>query len=279
MLGSNGHIYAQQTIGPETVSVQSDSFELKGLFWQPSGRGPFPAIIFCHGSYESSDTRYDLVQQMSLLGQLFVEHGFIFFGLCRRGAGLSKKQGENSADILTKVFKEKGQEERNKVQIQKLQGDDLQDMLSGLAFLRRRKETDSNHIAVLGHSFGGSLALLVAEHEPDLKAVVIFAAGGYSWNLSPQLRTRLFKAVKKINVPTMIVHAQNDYSLSPGFALDSVMNLLNKPHKLKIYRSFGSSPTEGHNILFLSTATWLADVLRFLHEAFNDKVNTDIICC
>jgi hypothetical protein len=31
---------------------------------------------------------------------------------------------------------------------------------------------------------------------------------------------------KKINVPVMLVYAQNDYSLNPAYGLDSAMNLV-----------------------------------------------------
>jgi hypothetical protein len=54
VLHSSDQVHAQQTINPDTLLVQSDSFKLKGLLWQPSGKGPFPAIIFCHGSYETT---------------------------------------------------------------------------------------------------------------------------------------------------------------------------------------------------------------------------------
>ena len=259
------HSYAQDLTLPDTVSVISGNLSLKGLLWRPKDGGPFPALIFCHGSYETN-TQYDAVKQTSLLGPLFAKNGYIFLGLFRRGTGLSKDQGENCADLMADALEEKGQEERNKVQIQQLQTDQLRDMVSGLAFLRRRKDVDINRIAVVGHSFGGSLAMLVAEHDRNLKAVTIFGAAGYSWNLSSQLRTRLLHTVKKITAPVMIVHAQNDYSVNPGYALDSMMNLLNKPHLLKIYPTFGNSQTEGHNIIFLGTNIWEADALKFLRK-------------
>ncbi|HXL55497.1 MAG TPA: alpha/beta fold hydrolase [Chitinophagaceae bacterium] len=258
-------LYAQDFVGPDTVSVQSGNLTLKGLLWRPAGHGPFPTIIFCHGSYGGADTT-DPLQQTSLPGPVFAKKGYIFFVLFRRGVGLSKGHGENSAELMYNAFKEKGQEGRNKVQLQQLEADQLQDMISGLRFLRRRQEVDTNHIAVIGHSFGGSLALLFAEHEPGLKAVIVFAAAGYSWDLSPQLRTRLIKAVKNITVPVMMIHAQNDYSTNPGYALDSIMNKLNKPHILKIYPKFGGSVNEGHNFIFLSIETWEADVFKFLDE-------------
>ena len=263
---STGNVHGQALALPDTVTVASGELALKAMLWRPLGKGPFPAVIFCHGSYETNDTRYDVVQQTTVLGHLFTKNGYLFLGLFRRGTGISKGQGENSADLMANAFKEKGQDERNKVQLRQLQTDDLRDIISGLTFLRHRDDVDTNHIALIGHSLGGSLALIVAEHDSRLMAVVAFGAAGYSWDLSPQLRASLLTAVKSINAPVMIIHPQNDYSLHPGYALDSMMNLLGKPHQLKIYPSFGKSLTEGHNIIFLSTDTWETDVFNFLRK-------------
>jgi len=261
-------LHGQDSLSPDTLTITSGKLALKALLWKPSGTAPFPTIIFCHGSYETND-RYDVLQQTSVLGDLFANNGYLFFGLFRRGTGLSKDQGENGADLMTKAFKEKGQEERNKVQVHQLQTDQLQDMISGLSYLRQRKDVDTTRIAVLGHSFGGSLAMLVAEHNRHLQAAVIFGAAGYSWNLSSQLRTLLFNAAKNITVPVMIIHAKNDYSTNPGYALDSAMNLFHKRHLLKIYPSFGTSQLEGHNIIFLNTGIWQNDVFNFLRTNLN----------
>ena len=130
----------------------------------------------------------------------------------------------NSTTLMDKAFTESGQEGRNKVQLQQLQTDQLQDMLSGLAYLRGRKDVDTNRLAIVGHSFGGSLALLVAQQDKHLKAAVVFGMSGYSWNLSPPLRENLIIAVKDIPGPILLIHAENDYSTTPGYAMDSVMN-------------------------------------------------------
>ena len=260
-------IQAQAFIGPDSVSVPSGKLTLKGLLWRPVGPGPFPTIIFCHGSYPDSDTTHNSTQETALLGPVYASKGYVFLVLFRRGIGLSKGQGENSSNLMYNAYKGKGQGERNKVQLHQLETDDLQDMISGLAFLKAQQDVDTNRIAVMGHSFGGSLALLLAKHEPDLKSVVLFAAAGGSWDLSPQLRIRLISAVENISAPIMIIHAQNDYSTNPGRALDSVMNRLNKRHVMKIYPKFGHSTNEGHNLIFLSISTWEADVLKFLAES------------
>jgi len=264
LLGQDSH--AQVLRPPDTVTILSDSLSLKGLLWRPEGKGVFPAIIFCHGSYETSGLRYDAVKQTSVLGPLFAKNNYVFLALFRRGTALSKDQGENSADLMNKALKERGQEGRNRVQMQQLLTNDQHDIFAGLAFLRERKDVDIHRLAVIGHSFGGSLALLATEHDPGIRAVVVFGAGGYSWNSSPQLRTALIESVKKINVPVMLVYAQNDYSLNPAYSLDSVMNLTGKQHVLNIYPSYGGSSAEGHNIIFFRTELWERDVFNFLRQ-------------
>ena len=262
--------YAQDFNSPDTVSVQSGKLTLKGLLWHPAGHGPFPTIIFCHGSYRDTDRIYSPDPQISLLGPVFARHGFIYLGLFRRGVGISSGQGVNSSDLMDSAFEKRGQEGRNEVQIQQMLTDQLNDMISGLKYLRERKDVDTNRMGIVGHSFGGSLALLVAEHDPRLKAVIVFSAGGYSWNLSPELRARLIMAVRNTSAPIMIIHDQNDYSTTPGYALDSVLNKLNKPHILKIYPKFGETLQEGHNMIFKSIATWEPDVFKFLNESLRD---------
>ena len=264
LLGQDSH--AQALRPPDTVTILSDSLSLKGLLWRPEGKGVFPAVIFCHGSYETSGLRYDAVKQTSVLGPLFAKNNYVFLALFRRGTALSKDQGENSADLMNKALKERGQEGRNRVQMQQLLTNDQHDIFAGLEFLRERNDVDIHRLAVIGHSFGGSLALLVTEHYPGIRAVVVFGAGGYSWNSSPQLRTALIESVKKIDVPVMLVYAQNDYSLNPAYSLDSTMNLTGKQHVLKIYPSYGGSSAEGHNIIFLDPDLWEEEVFKFLHQ-------------
>jgi carboxymethylenebutenolidase len=262
-----GHAQAQNLDVPDTVSIQSGELILKALLWRPPGHGPFPSVIFCLGSYGSSDTISNPEQQTSLIGPVFARNGYLFLALFRRGVGLSKGQGENSADLMDDAFKKEGQEGRNKVQLQHLETDQLQDMISAIAFIRQMRGVDTNRIAIVGHSFGGSLALLLSERDPGLKAVVVFAVAGYSWNFSPLLRTRLFNAVKNATAPVFFIHAQNDYATTPGYALDSAMDQHRKPHKLKIYPRFRQSAYEGHNLIFLSVDTWEADLFRFLNQS------------
>jgi hypothetical protein len=82
-------LHAQLPEQPDTVTVLSGPLRLKGLLWHPAGSGVFPAVIFCHGSYEKNDLRYDAVQQTSVLGH-YSQKMAMFFWSIPEGTGLEK---------------------------------------------------------------------------------------------------------------------------------------------------------------------------------------------
>jgi dienelactone hydrolase len=94
-----------------------------------------------------------------LLGPLFVKHGYLFLYLFRRGDGLSAGQGVPSADRMDSAGAAGGQVARNDLQLRLMEGDELNDVLAGLAFLRARPDVQAGRLAVVGDSFGGSLTL------------------------------------------------------------------------------------------------------------------------
>ena len=108
--------------------------------------------------------------------------------------------------------------------------------------------------------------MLQAEREPDLRALVIFSGAGYSWDRSPELRTRLSAALTRIQAPVFLIHAANDYSINPGKALDARLAQLGKPHRLKIYPPIGRTPDDGHSFPFIGVKIWEPDVFEFLDE-------------
>src|SRR5215470_1098338 len=255
--------------GPRAVVIRSDTAQLRGLFWRPSGRGPFPAILFNHGSGRTREELERLgpyERKAETIGPVFARHGYAFLYLFRRGVGLSADQGANSVDIMDAEFTAHGQDARNAIQLQLLENREINDSLAGLAFLRALPEVDARHIAAIGDSFGGSLTVLEAERDSAVRAAVVFSCAGYSWDKSPQLRARLLAAVDRMTPPIFFIHAANDYSIEPGKALDSELSRLGKPHRLKIYPTVGQSAEDGHAFLYLRVSTWEPDVFAFLDE-------------
>ena len=260
----------QGLVGPDTVVVPSGSLRLRALLWRPQGKGPFPAVLFSHGSAldsanSATGRRDDRTRERgaAALGPIFARHGYLFLYLFRRGAGLSVGQGTYSGDLRVAELAANGQEAHDRLQIRLLEGDELSDAFAGLRYLRSLPEVDAGRVAVVGHSFGGSLTLLLAEHDSTLRAAVDFASAAGSWR-SALLRERLRTAVSRTTLPVFFIHASNDYSIEPGESLAAEMAQLAKPHRLRIYPAVGRTPLEGHNMVYLSTATWEADVFAFL---------------
>jgi dienelactone hydrolase len=255
-------------LGPETVVVPSETLRLRALLWRPEGRGPFPGMLFNHGSGHATGMAAGRPDQRhpELLGPLFARHGYVFLYLFRRGDGLSVGQGSASGDLMDNELATKGLDARNQLQLRLLQTDEMNDALAGLAFLRAMHEVDPKRVAVAGVSFGGSLTLLMAERDRALRAAVVFAAAGYSWDRSPELRARLIGAVQNSVAPMFLIHAANDYSVAPARVLGARMAELHRPYRVEIYPAIGRTPDEGHDFVDLGVATWEQDVFAFLDE-------------
>ena len=258
-------INGQTVSGPDTVVVHSGRLQLRALVWRPKGKGPFPAVLFNHGRGLTPHTEGRLAG-VSDLGRIFADHGYVFMALFRRGEDLSAGQGIFIGDLLERERAAKGNAAATKLQVRLLESDHLADALAGLAFLRELPDVDRRRVAVVGHSFGGSLALLAAAREKSLRAVVNFATAAGSWEGSAELRAALITAVGRLTAPVLFVYAANDFSVAPGKVLDAEMTRHSKVHRLSLYPSFGKSVHEAHWFVYLAAATWERDVFAFLDE-------------
>lgn len=253
----------QAGTAPDTVVVRSGALTLHGLIWRPEGHGPFPAVLYNHGSGTTAERQY---AQAATVGPVFARHGYVLLFVFRRGSGLSADQGTSAADLLDREFAANGQEARNRLQLRLLETDQLGDALAGLGFLRTLPEVDTRRIAVAGHSFGGSLTLLMAERDTALRAAVVFSGSAGSWDRSPELRALLLRAFGRARAPVFFIQAANDYSIAPAEALSAETKRLGKSHRVKIYPSVGQTAAEGHDFVYLRVGTWESDVFSFLDE-------------
>ena len=258
-----------QRPAPDVVLIRSGDAVLHAHLWRPAGQGPFPAVLINHGSGRTREELQRLgpyEDQSETLGPVFARHGYICLFLFRRGVGPSSDQGESAIDAMNREFAARGQAAGDSMQLKLLNERELRDAKAALAFLRAVPGVDSSRIALVGHSFGGSLTLLLAEHEPTVRGAVIFSAAGYSWDRSAILRSRLLGALAGIRAPVFFIHAANDYSLNPGKVMDERLARLGKPHRLKIYPPIGRTPDDGHAFPLLGVAIWEPDVFKVLDE-------------
>jgi carboxymethylenebutenolidase len=257
------------SIVPETVVVPSRKLRLKAFFWKPGGPGPFPTVLFNHGSggADADHTAgFPITEAAEKLAPLFLKHGYAFLYLFRRGQGLSADQGPFIQDILQREEATKGKEARQHLQFVLATTDHLDDVMAALSFLKATAAVDAKRIAIAGHSFGGQLTLLAAGRDNSVRAAVTFAAAADSWGRSPELRERLQAAAEKATAPIMLIQAANDYSTAPSQALTDELRHLHKPCVLKIYPPVGRTADDGHNFLYLAIPQWEHDVFGFLDE-------------
>jgi dipeptidyl aminopeptidase/acylaminoacyl peptidase len=81
MLTAACHHQRAPTTSAEIVSLRSGELTLQGSLYRPAGRGPFPAVLYNHGSAPGMLS----VQAAEALGPVFTARGWIFFMPYRRG--------------------------------------------------------------------------------------------------------------------------------------------------------------------------------------------------
>ena len=256
-----------RSIAAQPVEIPSGSLRLKGSLWKPTGKGPFAAVLFNHGSGgpDAAHTAgMPITEAAERLAPLFVNHGYAFLYLFRRGHGPSADQGPFIQDVLQREEAPRGKEARQHLQVVLVTTDHLQDVLAALSFLKTVPGIDPHRVAVAGHSFGGQLTLLAAERDKTVRAAITFGAAAASWDRSTELRERLLSAVRNAAAPIMLIQAENDYSTVPSRALGEELKRLDKPYLVKIYPAVGQNPDDGHNLLYKAIPE--DDVFKFLNR-------------
>jgi carboxymethylenebutenolidase len=145
--------------GADDATFPSGNITLHGVVYRPEGKGPFPAVVYNHGSAAGmiSKTGFEA------LGPVFARHGWVFFGPYRRGKGLSASAGPYIGDQIAAAEKDGGIAAGAETMVRWLATDHLNDQLAALAWLRKQSFVQANRIAVAGTSFGGIEVVLGAE--------------------------------------------------------------------------------------------------------------------
>jgi carboxymethylenebutenolidase len=249
---------AQSGIAPEHVRFTSGTLQLSGGLWKPAGRGPFPAVLFNHGSGK------DPLQFAGPMGEQFVAHGYVFFAPYRRGHGDSA--GPYILDLISRETERAGSEAGQQLTMKLLETDHFNDQLAALAWLKRRDDVIATDISVAGHSFGGIQTMLAAEQAPGIRAAINFAGAAMSWG-NAALRERLLRAAAAARVPVLFIQAENDFSTEPSRELCAEMQRKHKACSTRIYPPYQSTAAQAHFFAYKAPAVWEQEVFRFLDQA------------
>jgi dienelactone hydrolase len=232
------------------VVFPSGGLDLHGYLWEPPGRGPYPVVLYNHGSEKLPGSK-------PALGAFFTTQGFAFFVPHRRGQGLSP--GQYISDLVA----QSPPAQQNQVVVDQLVAQ-VDDVVAALTYLLTLPEIDRSRVVVAGCSYGGIETVLASERDLTVRASVDFAGAAESWG-NPILRTRLVDAVDRARVPIFFLQAMNDYNTAPSLALSGEMARVGKPYQVKIYPAYGTTVEDGHGGFCTNAPdVWGADVLAFL---------------
>ena len=232
------------------VVFPSGGLDLHGYLWEPPGRGPYPVVLYNHGSEKLPGSK-------PTLGAFFTAQGFVFFVPHRRGQGLSP--GQYISDLVA----QSPPAQQNQVVVDQLVAQ-VDDVSAALTYLVGLPEIDRSRVVVAGCSYGGIETVLASERDLAVRASVDFAGAAESWG-NPILRTRLTDAVDRARVPIFFLQAMNDYNTAPSRFLSDEMARIGKPYQVKIYPPYGTTVDDAHGGFCTNAPeVWGTDVLAFL---------------
>jgi carboxymethylenebutenolidase len=235
----------------ELVAFPSGALTLHGFLYRPRGDGPFPAVVFNHGSERlPGDKRGQAM--------FYASHGFVLFVPHRRGQG-------QSGDVAEYIVDHASDHARTVDELATTQTDDV---MSAVEYVRSLPYVDRTRVAVAGCSFGGIVSLFAAERGTGIQAVVDFAGGAMSWAYMPELQERMKQAARAAKVPVFFVQAENDFNTAPSLVLSEEMRRAGKPMRVHVFPANGVTHEEGHGFCAGGeNPGWGDEVLEFLKTA------------
>lgn len=229
-----------QKPGKQKVTFKSGNLTLVGYLSKPEGDGPFPGLIWNHGSEQdpASGAQFDTV------ASIFVPAGYVVFAPVRRGH--SDSEGQYISDSVNAERTAKGPQAAARLLVKLFETEQLADELAGLAYLKSQPFADTNRLGVIGCSYGGIMTILGAESGMGYRTAVALSPAAETWEHNTFLQDRLIKAVGGLKIPIFIIHPAKDASLEPGYALGRELQRLKKPYGLEIFPPMGDEQQQGH---------------------------------
>lgn len=243
----------------QRVTFKSGDLTLVGYLFKPNGAGPFPTVVWNHGSEHNPGGG----PQFDSVAAVFVPAGYAVFAPMRRGH--SDSEGEYVVDATQRETAANGFAAGQKLATRLLESSQLDDQLAGLAFAKKQPFVDTTRLVVAGCSYGGIQTLLGAERDAGYRAAVSISPAALSWRSNPDLRERLERAVTRISIPVFLIQPPKDASLEPANVLGPLLEKRNSSNRVKIYPAVGPEDQQVHCFGGAKGMhVWADDVIAFL---------------
>ncbi len=242
---------------PTVHEFASGSYRLKGFLFTPPGDGPFPCMVYNHGSGVVEGHEDNATPGVAVLLNSW---GIACFMPHRRGYGFSAGPDWRS-ECPAPAFSS----EYNRQLVQRLAGE-CDDVLAAFVYVGSLPKIDPARIGVMGSSFGGVNTLLAASREQRFRCAIEFAGAAMNWDRNPVIAAHMIEAAKKVTMPIFFVQAANDFSTRPTTDIAAALTGTGVPFEAKIYPAFGHTPNEGHFLAGRGSLVWGPDMRRFLEK-------------
>jgi dienelactone hydrolase len=207
---SQGTATDMQKLRVPTKFVENDQpVSLEMVIAKPKGDGPFPTLLFNHGStgFGNDPASFRTTSTNPALARFFVECGWLVAFPQRRGRGKSDgRYGEGLASDGSGYSHDPGCA---------LAGFEraLEDLAEAHQHLLTRFDVDSHRLVIGGQSRGGALAVAYAgEHTNGFDGVLNFVGGwlGDQCTTAREVNGAVFRRGACFDKPTLWLYANND---------------------------------------------------------------------
>ena len=239
------------------VFYPSGGLQIQAYLYRPEGDGPFPAVIYNHGSRSGRERQSVPFEH---IGRLLTSAGYVALVSERRGYGRS-----DGAAWPEDVGKHRGRT------VPRLE-EETDDVLAAVDFLRTQAFVDARRLGLMGWSFGGIVTMFAVSCGNVFAVAVDQAGGALTWNTNPGVRAALTAAAQKSTTPTLLQVAENDRTTNSITTVAKILDKRGIPHRMVIYPPFTAATplpfgtgAPGH-VVFAERgmSVWSADALEFL---------------
>lgn len=245
---------------PSTEAGAGNSLEI--VIFKPDGAGPFPTIVFNHGSGGRGNDTARLKQTWinEGLSRFFNERGWLVAFPQRRGRGRS--DGDNDEGFLPDRSAYACAERYSLPGLDRA----AEDVAAAFDYVLRRADVDPTRLVVGGQSRGGILAIAFAGKHPRRPLAVINFVGGWvgdTCSHAVAINTKAAKQGAAFSGPTLWLYGENDSMYKSAHSRGNFQAFLASGGKGEFLLYSLSAGLDGHRLIDHPNI-WAQDLERFL---------------